>query len=432
MLFAWLVLVGLAFLCFRSKDRDLNLVTKLVATVSAIVVAMGIVQLTSIHLEARAVAEKLARESVFPQGSLKGKQSRLHQSKGELPDIYFIILDAYGRQDQLEDICGYDNSEFLQFLRSKGFYVADQSHSNYASTFLSLASSMNLRYLDNEAKHIGPQSLDRGPIYEMIQQNDLARYLKVKGYRVVHLNTWAGSTGSSAIADESSPATLPEFHSVFLKTTMLEPFVWRLSSMNQAELLLHHFQRLKEIPKIDNPTFTFAHIICPHGPFVFDREGVRDVKGETEWKGNEEDYVDQLIYVNKQVREIVDTILTEAKSPPVIIIQSDHGTAFLKDESRPFEEQPAFVKERMSILNAMYVPESCREQLYDSITPVNTFRILLNSLFGEKFPLLPDRILFSWYSKPYTFMDVTQKLDSKDNGNVIRNKTDTYAKSGTE
>ena len=39
------------------------------------------------------------------------------------PDIYYIILDGYGRADVLKDEYGYDNSDFLGTLREAGFVI---------------------------------------------------------------------------------------------------------------------------------------------------------------------------------------------------------------------------------------------------------------------------------------------------------------------
>ena len=46
------------------------------------------------------------------------------------PDIYYIVLDAYGRADVLESLYGMDNTAFISALENKGFYIAGQSHTN--------------------------------------------------------------------------------------------------------------------------------------------------------------------------------------------------------------------------------------------------------------------------------------------------------------
>jgi len=64
-----------------------------------------------------------------------------------LPDIYYIILDRYASASTLKDVYDYDNSEFLDYLSNKGFYVANESISNYIKTPSSLASSLNMESL---------------------------------------------------------------------------------------------------------------------------------------------------------------------------------------------------------------------------------------------------------------------------------------------
>jgi hypothetical protein len=56
----------------------------------------------------------------------------------------------------------------------------------------------------------------------------------------------------------------------------------------------------------------------------------------------------------------------------------------------------------MKILNAYYLPGHA-DQLYTSISPVNTFRVVLNSYFGTNFPLLEDVSYYSSLSCHYDF-----------------------------
>jgi hypothetical protein len=60
----------------------------------------------------------------------------------------------------------------------------------------------------------------------------------------------------------------------------------------------------------------------------------------------------------------------------------DHGATGV-----PTLETPQW---RMSILNAYYVNEQAKQDLYPTITPVNTFRVIFNHYFGTTYPLLED------------------------------------------
>ena len=70
------------------------------------------------------------------------------QGKENPPDIYYIILDEYPNNESLKKNYGFDNTEFLTFLENSGFYVVNNSFSNYPTTIQSLSSSLNMEYLD--------------------------------------------------------------------------------------------------------------------------------------------------------------------------------------------------------------------------------------------------------------------------------------------
>lgn len=66
-------------------------------------------------------------------------------------------------------------------------------------------------------------------------------------------------------------------------------------------------------------------------------------------------------------------------------------------------------RESTSILNAFYLPGVDASVLYDSISPVNTFRVVLDLYFGTGYGLIDDRSYFSNDRHPYRFLDVTGK-----------------------
>ncbi len=71
------------------------------------------------------------------------------------------------------------------------------------------------------------------------------------------------------------------------------------------------------------------------------------------------------------------------------------------------------VRERLSILNAYFLPGEGAVELYKEITPVNTFRLILNRYFGTDLKLLEDRSYFSTCEHPYRFLDVTDELSAE-------------------
>lgn len=343
---------------------------------------------------------------------------------GELPDIYYIILDGYARQDILQELFDYDNSEFIGSLRERGFYVADESRSNYPMTILSLPSSLNMRYLTPEFEHYGWKYTKYGPMIKLTSKNKVAATLKDHGYRIVHFATNWCATRESEYADVTytlEPEFMQrEFLGVFLRTTALRPLAPAAADTHDMM-----FQKLREVPEDPAPTFAFAHFILPHHPYVFDAEGNRrlDISPELDFEREEgeanpwhdkKSYTDQLAYASREIRETIDTILAKSEKPPIIILQSDHGSASQRTYDTAARQQPAFVRERISILNAYYVPKEWREELYPEITPVNSFRFVFNHLFGKTYEMLPDKSYFSWYAWPYNAKDITAQMEELD------------------
>ena len=54
------------------------------------------------------------------------------------------------------------------------------------------------------------------------------------------------------------------------------------------------------------------------------------------------------------------------------------------------------LKERISIFNAYYLPGHALQFLYDSITPVNSFRIIFDHYFGTNLGVLEDKTYFTY------------------------------------
>jgi hypothetical protein len=63
----------------------------------------------------------------------------------------------------------------------------------------------------------------------------------------------------------------------------------------------------------------------------------------------------------------------------------------------------------MATLNAYYVNDKARVQMYSRMTPINAFRIILNAHFGGDYPLLEDDSLYAY--KPAELEDADSILN---------------------
>ncbi len=328
------------------------------------------------------------------------------------PDVYYIILDGYSRSDVIQKLYGYDNTPFLDGLRQLGFYIPDCAQSNYSQTSLSVTTSMNMDYIfdiDPSFKVGSNQHPDYQLFIHYVHNGKVIQNFKRLGYQLVSFSTIYPLTdmpqadiylaeNQNPLKSASDRASLSDFEVMFLRTTgfriwlesskaFFEPLRSRIISPAEAHYnkVLFQLSQLELVPDLPGSKFVFAHIAAPHAPFVFNAEGSFQFH-----EGQYEGYAPEIQYLNERVLQIIRTILIKSETPPIIVIQGDHGW---NDDYR------------LQILNAYYLPGSGSDLLYNKITPVNTFRVIFNRYFGADYPLLEDHSYFSPYESP---LDITE------------------------
>ncbi|MCK4692392.1 MAG: hypothetical protein KAT23_02110 [Anaerolineales bacterium] len=345
-------------------------------------------------------------------------------SKSNHPDIYYIILDGYPRMDVFNELYGYDNSPFMELLQARGFFVAGNSQSNYGQTTLSLASSLNMRYIDFVVKEVGNESTNQRPLVQLIRRSELRRLLERKGYKFVAFSTGyrRNEINDADIYLEPPIRAITTFETMVLDNSffVLVQELWSdatgkplpIGYQAHRDRINFTLNQLGQLPEEEGPKFVFAHLISPHPPFIFGADGEEvqqlgtfQLKDGNEFIGTSDEYIQGLTaqteFINTKIIILIDEILRRSITPPVIILQADHGPGAFLDWDIP---ENTNLRERLSIFNAYYIPNATDELLYPSITPVNTFRVIMNYLFNFDYELLPDESYFSSWRQPYKFI----------------------------
>ncbi len=345
----------------------------------------------------------------------------------QAPDIYYIILDAYARADDLWEVYQFDNSEFLENLRVMGFYVAEWSQSNYSPTLFSVTSSLNMDYLQSLDESIYDGApFDFAPLWHLLGDNVVRRNLECIGYEVVAFDSgweafgWRNADiyispestafmkelelsgglnafesmllqSSAALVLTDAATIMPEF----LEIDTGEPF------RNHRLRMLYQLDSLERVvPAIEGPKFVFAHILATHKPYVFGPNGEaielegRFTLADTDKNSIDDQekarYRDQITFTNLRIENVIREILEVSETPPVIIVQSDHGSALGR---------------RFRILNAYYLPNGGDQPLFNTISPVNSFRVVFNSYLSGDYEILDDISYDSaYYSYDFTIV----------------------------
>ncbi len=404
---AWILLYGCCAFSIWRTQRNLISVTKILNAFALFLVIIPLVIIGSHKFKT-----KNAKWNPSAMMEIETEEDSLLQSD-TLRDIYYIILDRYPNADTLRRVWNFDNTEFLDY--------ASQSRSNYLKTAHSLASSLNFQFINFLGDQLGEESNNWLPLFQMLQDYKAQHLLRRKGYKYLHFGSWWVPTSKNKNADINfGYYRFSEFSSKLFKNTIFYPLAVGFGMEDQNETaynwVLFKFNELGKIPKIKEPTFTFAHMIIPHPPYLFDRHGNFLSETQIRNKNRRENYIDQLIYTNIMTKKIIDKLLSDSKTQPIIILQSDEGTFPERyvHEGKNFNWKNATVnelREKMGILNAYYFPNTAKNILYPSITPVNSFRLVFNLYFDTNFELLPDKsFAFTDHNHLYSFFNVTDKI----------------------
>ena len=410
-----LILFGLGVYYFIKTKRHLNNATKIVNVISIALIMISFVT----------IGEYFITESYSSNEIENDHEKNVFQNidTSKFPDVYYIIPDGYAGSESLQTLSNYDNSDFLDFLTKKGFHIASDSFSNYGGTRFSIPSTLNMKYLNHvfdESESIKKMDVE---LIEISRDNRVFKNFKSKGYTVYNIEAGGVHTIGMKNVDFrlcfSKDLTVTEYHSMLIRTTILNPIQGNLFSSTPREKILCGFSELeKMVERDDSPKFVFAHMMIPHQPYVFGPNGepliakILTLKNEID-PINQDLYLGQLQFVNKKMEHVIEK-LTETENPPIIIIQSDHGGRVFE-----YENEYENLLRWHNNFKAYYFPGEGRNIEFEKTTSVNSFRVLFNMLFDDEYELLEDRIFFPIIvdDQPKLMREVTDYLINNNSEN---------------
>lgn len=337
----------------------------------------------------------------------------LHKDKKELqvslhpcadcsqPDVYLIIADEYADSTSLSEIFYFNNGPFLKELRKRGFYIAN-SVSNYNFTPFAMASLLSMNYITGlEGRNSSyPDQLKTA---FLINQNTVWDLFVKSGYEIRNNSIYKIENipsiaqhpyfriGTDFIASHTLLKRLKRDLGYHLVTTLkiesvINDYVYYLDRINKR-LLNRHSADVRH--QQEKSRFVYTHIHTPHYPYYYKSDG--SPNPEMAKRDNiidKQSYLEYLQYGNKIYLSMIDEIMRQSTRPPVIIFMGDHGFRNFANAS-PKEKQSSFMN-----LNAVYLPNGDYSHFYNGISGVNQFRVILNSAFGQKLPMLKDSSSF--------------------------------------
>jgi hypothetical protein len=367
----------------------------------------------------------LVRELAQP---LRTDGAPLPQRNKPPRDIYLIVLDGHANARVLDEVFGFDNSRFEDSLRALGFLVPGGMRSNYVQTYLSVSSLLNAAHVTKLTEDAGATSKDHSLPTYLVKHNRAARFLKEQGYKyVLFPSAWWAATANSPSADQEFDPR-PRFNVVdAIRRTELRQAVLRSSLVRHAigpnresvplvQHILRSFEGLQGVAADPAPTFTFAHVLLPHVPYLLDescRPLDRPISDDMEADTPEQraDYIGQVRCVDRLVLDLVTRLLQRSSTPPVILVVGDHGPRFADVDfyAHPERVSAAFIRERFGAFGAFYLPAGGASAFHEPVTLVNVLGNVLRYYFNADVPPTTNDMYVSG-EQPYRFYPVDPNL----------------------
>ncbi|MDD3593177.1 MAG: sulfatase-like hydrolase/transferase [Candidatus Gastranaerophilales bacterium] len=395
------IFVALGFVCYGQSEKFFKTVSFAIYILCTLLIITSITDIYTFIVKNISINQNMQKSQI---------NKKVLATSKELPDFYFIILDAYPNGEKLKKYFNFSNEEFLRGLEAKGFYVARKSYANYFCTFQSLPSMLNFSYLDDLNMETPNQLEYLNNMENKYNNNALTKLLHKNNYKIFMINSHNMISSKMTLADviyNSEEMKSLSLKNILLSTSALSKFV--KVDYTAREKILKAFKDLDDAAAQngDEPKFVFAHILSPHFPFVFDEKGnlpKEDNKNMENGFLDKELLTGQILYINKQIEPIVDKILAKDRKV-IILILSDHSL-----ELYPLSFESAF-DFRMGNLEAIYTYDKNYDDFYDSMTPVTVIRKILNKYYNTELPVKEDYI---YSTHPRTFYynptDITDKM----------------------
>lgn len=417
-----ILVVAATALCLFLLKRPVR-VRHVSLSLAAVGFSIALIQIVSLLAILRAIPSSYFANMEARSGSLALPLSITDQGT---PDIYYIILDGYPRQDVLREIYQFDNTEFIEEITDLGFVVPQNAHSNYSRTAISVSTTLDMQYWDAISPGM-EEAVYWWLVEPVMDRNRLRASLETIGYQYVSIATDWGITDnpSADIHLKPYPFVLSDYENYLLSVTPLrflyaplQRFAPIITAEVHREYIRFNLDALQRGFDIPSPKFVFSHIIVPHPPFVFDSDG-NPINTDASFTFNspdatlfskqeyKENYIAQIRYINSKILQVIHALLENSSVPPVIVIQADHGSAMYVD----FENlEASCLKERFSVFAAYYLPGASPDSIPSDISAVNIFRIVLDQYFDARLELLDDRQYFMNGYFLFDLQDVTDRV----------------------
>ncbi|HYF29766.1 MAG TPA: sulfatase-like hydrolase/transferase [Chitinophagaceae bacterium] len=320
------------------------------------------------------------------------------------PDIHLILLDEYAGLRTLQRYFNYDNQHFKDSLQQQGFYVVPAPSANYSATPVAVASLFSMEYLPEFHREIKAEDYTRAE--KMVNQSIVLQLLKAHGYTFLNHSIFNLDGQPGRFRTDLLPMRLKLITDKTLWNSIVDDLGWQINKKmaprfswlgkmiqddyKDGNQRLLNLTRETIVTKTAQPRFVYTHLLMPHWPYLLDSTGrptgINFFSNNLPLQQKEAAYVQYLAYTNKVMLELTAGILRQSGGNAVIILMSDHGYRARPGKSVCEQVNDNFI--------SVYLPGGDYRALYGTISNVNIFRAVFNSVLKQRFVRLPDHCIY--------------------------------------
>jgi hypothetical protein len=371
----------------KIKPAPADVVQKILLFFALFLVAYNVVIILPVELQRVSV-----KQDPSPVTGASKNYSDVNQ---KYPDIYYFIFDEYERLDVMESYFhDPDVEQFAAFLKQNNFFVVTNSRVATINTQTEMSSRLNLQQYSMNS--------DVKVTLAAINNNKVMQVAKSYGYSTAALDmAFPNITADYRVnynPQQVAGMAVDEFRQTFLGDTMFNAFLGYfqdtdMSETKQRDLIFYTLNQATSLSTLRSPKFVYAHVLLPHMPFIFDKDGnLLPPQDNYDWHY----YMGQHQYATKVMEDLITKLMAniDPRNPPVIIIQSDHGARNMIRKSKDnilmdgyLENYP--IDYAYDNFNAMYLPGIDPASLSTSMPPINTMVLVLNHYLNAGVKLGP-------------------------------------------
>ena len=318
------------------------------------------------------------------------------------PDVYFLLFDEYPGYKSLKDSFAFSNDSLYHFFEKKEFKILP-TFSNYNMTFYSMASMLNMDYIEEPFMPLANTMDDDQQRIKEIKNALAIQDFKSMGYSFTNYSIFdildqPSLKGNSFVISQATLITHKIFFNKILKDLGWH-FISGKFSIPYIKFIAMHEDRnnqfiekkLAEIKPNNTkvPQFIYAHFNMPHPPLFYDSTGnylpVAQIFNDQSY-ANKQLFLSYLKFANRKITSIVESLC--ANDPgSIIIVMSDHGY-------RNYHNSKLIEPLHFDNICAVRFPDKNYLPLKKKWSNVNFFRYLFNCEFNQGMPYLNDSAIY--------------------------------------